>query len=142
MKKENIITVVSILFILLFTYAAVSKLLDFTNFKFQIGQSPFITPFSHFLPWVLPIGELLLVVLLALEKTQKTALYISLFVMCLFTSYIYFMMHYSYYTPCSCGGILASMGWRSHFVFNLVFVVLAISAILIQSRSQTLKTNN
>lgn len=36
--------------------------------------------------------------------------------------------------PCSCGGILEKMNWNQHLLFNICFCVLAVPAILLQSK--------
>ena len=43
--KNILLEFICFLFILLFVYAALSKLLVFDEFKIQIGQSPMLTPF-------------------------------------------------------------------------------------------------
>ena len=44
--KNGIIEIICLLYILLFVYAAVSKLLDFENFQVQLGQSPLLSAFA------------------------------------------------------------------------------------------------
>jgi hypothetical protein len=39
------------------------------------------------------------------------------------------------YLPCSCGGILETMNWKEHLVFNLVFVCLAALGFWMESRN-------
>lgn len=51
----------------------------------------------------------------------------------MFTAYIVIILHFSYFVPCSCGGILEKLGWTEHLIFNVVFVLLAIVAILLQA---------
>jgi hypothetical protein len=109
-------------------------LLDYDNFRSQLGKSPFITSFASTIAWALPAAELLLGVLLALPVSRLFGLYLSLFTMTLFTAYIYAMLHYSYYIPCSCGGVISDMSWNEHLVFNLFFVAISIAGILIESR--------
>lgn len=123
------------LLVALFLYTGLSKLLEFTTFQYQLGQSPFISNFASIISIALPIGEILLAIALAFKKTRLISLYLSLFLMTLFTAYIYAMLHFSYYVPCSCGGILASMNWNTHFWFNLAFVILTILAIYITTLS-------
>src|SRR5690606_29917948 len=50
--------------------------------------------------------------------------------MVMFTTYIYITLNYSSFIPCSCGGILESMGWTPHLIFNLCFIVLALIGIV------------
>jgi uncharacterized membrane protein YphA (DoxX/SURF4 family) len=131
MKRATIVEIISSLLILLFMYAAVSKLLDYQTFKVQLSKSPFITQFAGVTAWALPVGEILVAVALTFKSTRQKGLYASLFLMTMFTAYIWMMLRHSYYLPCSCGGILSEMGWNMHFWFNLGFVLLTILGIFI-----------
>jgi uncharacterized membrane protein YphA (DoxX/SURF4 family) len=131
--KASIVEIISSLLILLFVYAAVSKLLDYEVFKVQLSKSPFISKFSSIIAWSIPIFELVIAIALAFERFRLIGLYASLFIMTMFTAYIYAMLNYSYYIPCSCGGVLSKMSWNTHFWFNLFFVVASIGGISIQT---------
>lgn len=122
-----------LLYIILFVYAAVSKLLDFENFQAQLGQSPLLSPFADFVSYSVIIIELIIAVLLSIPKLRYFALWGAVALMSMFTSYIVIILHFSYFVPCSCGGILEKLGWTEHLIFNVVFVVLAIVAILLQA---------
>ncbi|PZR07651.1 MAG: hypothetical protein DI539_23405 [Flavobacterium psychrophilum] len=130
MKRTLVVEIISSLLILLFMYAAVSKLLDYETFKVQLSKSPFITQFAGVTAWSLPVGEILVGLALTFKKTRLVGLYASLFLMTMFTAYIWTMLHYSYYIPCSCGGILSKMDWNTHFWFNLGSVMLSIMGII------------
>jgi hypothetical protein len=54
-KQTIVVEIISALLVLLFMYAAVTKLLDYQTFKFQLAKSPFITQFSAIIAWTLPI---------------------------------------------------------------------------------------
>ena len=136
MKKSTVVEIISSLLVLLFMYAAVSKLLDYQTFKVQLSKSPFITQFASITAWALPIGEILVGLALTFKRTRLIGLYVSLFLMTMFTAYIYAMLHYSYYIPCSCGGILSEMTWTQHLWFNIGFVVLSITGILSVSKEE------
>ncbi|OAZ05245.1 methylamine utilization protein MauE [Flavobacterium succinicans] len=129
--KEGILGLVSVLFILLFTYAAISKLLDFENFQIQLAQSPIVSVWAIWFSFLIPLIELGIVVLFLVPKYKPIAFYSSLIVMSLFTAYIFIILRYSAYIPCSCGGILDKMSWETHLVFNLVFVLFAVLAIFL-----------
>jgi len=116
-------------YLMLFTYAAASKLLDYETFLVQLGQSPMLSAFAAGLSWIVPIAELLIAGLLSFQKTRRAGLLASLFLMAMFTAYIYIMLHYGSFVPCSCGGILEDMNWTEHFYFNLLFVAMAVVAI-------------
>lgn len=133
MKKNTIVEIIAAILIFLFVYAALSKILDFDKFKYQLGQSPFITRISGIVAWAVPLGELLVSILLIIKRTRLTGLYLSFFLMLLFTGYIFMMLRYSSYLPCSCGGVLSVMSWKQHFIFNLAFTCLSLVGVLIQN---------
>jgi len=127
--RNTFTNIVSYLFILLFVYAAISKLLDFENFQVQLRQSPLLSSFAGTISWLVPTVEILIALFLSLTKTLRIALYASYTLMVMFSAYIYIILNYSSFVPCSCGGILEKMDWTQHLIFNLVFVLLAVAAI-------------
>ncbi len=130
------IRTVSCFFILLFIYAAVSKALDFENFQVQIGQSPLLSAYAGFISYAVIIGELLIVLLLICPKTFLFGLYSATALMTSFTVYIYLILNYSDFVPCSCGGILEKMGWTEHLIFNIAAVALGIVAIYLNCKNK------
>lgn len=132
----HIITVISYLYIFLFVYAAVSKLMDFEKFQIQIGQSPLLSAFAGTVSVFVPSFELLIVILLSIPKYRFVALFSSFILMLLFTAYIIFILYFSTNTPCSCGGVLENMGWGEHLIFNLIFISLAFLAVMLYDRSE------
>lgn len=134
MKKNTIVEIISALLVFLFIYAALSKLLDFGRFKYQLSQSPFITRISTVVVWIIPIGEILISVALLVRRTRSIGLHAAFFLMLLFTGYIFIMLKYSPYLPCSCGGVLSGMSWRQHIVFNGVFTGLSLSGIALAGK--------
>lgn len=132
--KNFIVQTICQLYVLLFVYAAVSKLIDFQNFQVQVGQSPLLSAFAGWISWIVPVVELMIALALLIPKSRNSALFASLSLMSMFTVYIYIVLHYSSFVPCSCGGILEKMSWNAHLIFNIVFVLLAIWAILLQRK--------
>src|SRR5690606_29091 len=124
-------------FILLFCYAAVSKLLDYENFQVQLAQSPLLTAYAGTVAWVVIAVELLIVLLLAFPATLRAGLYASYGLMVAFTVYIYLILNYSDFVPCSCGGILEKMGWTEHLIFNVATVLLSAVALWASRRRGT-----
>lgn len=124
-SKRIIIEITCLLYILLLVYAAMNKGLDFENFKVELGQSPLLSAFAHWISWTVLIVEFAIAIFLLFPKTRTKALYAGFCLMTMFTAYIFIMLNYSSYLPCSCGGILEKMSWNEHLIFNIVFVVLA-----------------
>lgn len=90
-KRNIIIEIISFLLVLLFMYAAVSKLLDYQSFKVQLSKSPFITQFAGITSWALPIGEILVGLALTFKRTRLIGLYASLFLMTMFTAEVFYL---------------------------------------------------
>lgn len=130
-QTNKITACISYLYILLFVYAAVSKFLDFENFQAQLGQSPLLSPFANFASVAVIVLELLIAVLLSIPRFRYFALWAAVALMSMFTAYIVIILHFSYFVPCSCGGILEKLGWTQHLIFNIAFLFLAIVAILL-----------
>ena len=129
--REATFNTICTLYVLLLMYAAVSKLLDFENFRVQLGQSPLLSAFAGLLSWLVPVIEIILALMLIYRPWSAVGMYGALTMMVMFTAYIYFILNYSSYVPCSCGGILEKMGWEQHLIFNATFVVLATVAIIV-----------
>ncbi len=136
-KKELFFELITYLLILLFSYAALSKLMDYDTFRVQLSQSPITTAYARLVSVTLPAGELFIAVALVIPVTRVAGLYASLFLMSLFTSYIYVILNYSFYIPCSCGGILGRMSWKTHFWFNITLVVITVIGILLEGTSRS-----
>jgi len=133
--KARTIVIISYLYIFLFTYAAVSKLIDYRDFSIKLGQSPLLSAFAGYVAVGIPVTELIIVVMLFLPKWRTLGLYAAYGLMIAFTMYIFLILNYSDYVPCSCGGILEKMGWQEHLIFNIVFTALALTAILLSQNS-------
>lgn len=129
--KPVIIDVISFLYILLFVYAAVSKLLDFEGFEIQLSKSPITSAFASELAVIIPLIEIFISALLAFRVSRFIGLLLSLFLMISFTVYIVVILNWSFFIPCSCGGILEKMGWTEHLIFNIFFILLALLGLLL-----------
>lgn len=128
--KAFIKSIVPLLFILLFTYAAASKLLDFGRFRSQLYLQPFPHSLSDLLAYLIPATELLLALLLCFNRSRFAGLVLSTILMGLFAGYIsYLLLSYQGKLPCSCGGILEHMSWTAHLAFNWAFVLIGITGI-------------
>jgi len=116
---------ISCFFIVLFIYASVSKMLDFENFQVQLAQSPLLSAYAGFISYGVIGLEIGIAMLLLFSKGRQIGLYASFGLMVAFTVYIYLILNYSDFVPCSCGGILEKMGWSEHLIFNIGCILLA-----------------
>jgi hypothetical protein len=120
-----------LLLIILFIYAAVSKLLVLQDFKQQLYNQSFPHWMAGILLYTLIPVELLAVGLLSFPKTQQAGLVISSLLLAAFSGYIaLILLHFWQRVPCSCGGILRQMGWGTHLLFNCFFLGIALAALM------------
>lgn len=128
MKKVDrtlITDILSALFILLFVYTAITKLVERESFNTVLRQSPLIGTASNTLSFLLPTIELVTALLLFIPSVRLWGFASSFFLMVIFTFYITYMILFTPHLPCSCGGVLAYMTWKEHLIFNIFFTALA-----------------
>lgn len=117
--------------------------MDFENFQVQIGQSPLLSAYAGFVSYMVIILELVIVLLLIFPRSNLLGLYASTALMSAFTVYIFLILTYSDFVPCSCGGILEKMGWTEHLIFNIACVIHGLLSVGIkekENRTSGLKT--
>jgi putative oxidoreductase len=115
---------------LLWSYAAIVKLLDPALSLSQMRNQIFPNWLSDVLAFALPFAELLAVALLLVKCTYKIGLYLSTLLLTAFTLYIILVKLLVFdRIPCSCGGVISGMSWLQHLFFNLFFLALSIAAI-------------
>jgi len=121
---------VSFALVLLWVYAAVSKLIDWDHFKWEMRNQVLPVPLKEMLIYALPASELITAGLLISDRTFTAGIYTSFILIVAFTAYIGLVLGHAFrHIPCSCGGILQHLGWTEHLFFNLFFVALTISII-------------
>nr|WP_315155686.1 MauE/DoxX family redox-associated membrane protein [uncultured Flavobacterium sp.] len=130
-NKRIVLETICLLYVLLFVYAATSKILDIQNFQVQLGQSPLLSAFADWISVVVPALEFLICILIIIPRSRLIGLFMAYGLMTLFIFYIFIILNYSSFIPCSCGGVLEKLNWNQHLVFNIFFVFLAVIAILI-----------
>lgn len=137
--KRIISETICLLFVLLFIYAATSKLLDFEHFKIELGQSPLLSAFSDWLSILVPAAEYIICLMLLIPRFKLAGLYSAYVLMVMFTVYIFIILNYTSFVPCSCGGVLEKLGWKEHLIFNLFFVGLSLTAIFFRQSQERKK---
>lgn len=131
-KLQNVfLEMVCFLYISLFTYAVISKLIDFENFQTQLGQSPLLSAYAASTSFLVIFAELGLVLALYLKVSRIKALYLSVGLMTVFTTYIILILNFKSFIPCSCGGILEKLGWTEHLIFNVFYISIGSFGLLL-----------
>ncbi|MBT1711937.1 hypothetical protein KK062_27085 [Fulvivirgaceae bacterium PWU5] len=131
MKKETIVDIIGYLFIIVFVYTGVAKLTDIPNFERQLQDSPVLRDISWPVAIVVPLLEIGIAVLIAIPKAKLRGLFMATSLMIIFTLYIIIITQFASHIPCACSGVLQSMTWTQHFIFNIVFLILGIIAMTI-----------
>ena len=132
MKRIPIQQLISAALTILFCYAAITKLIDLAEFRRALANQELPSWSKAPLVWLIPGSELLLSLLLVVPATRIVGLYGSAILMALFTGYVGLVfIGYFDRVPCSCGGVLRAMGFGTHLVFNLFFLILSMVGIYI-----------
>ena len=121
------IEIVSALLTILLFYAGFTKLQDRHGFMVQLAFSPWqvLANNATLVSWVVPIGELVVVLFLVVPDWRWIGLYLSLATMLVFTAYLAILIFSGVKLPCSCGGVISHMSWHWHLVMNVAFMALA-----------------
>jgi methylamine utilization protein MauE len=132
----NIVWFIAHLFIALFFYTALAKLINPPVFYGTLNDVPMVKPFASFLTYAIPAIELFISLLLLFNRTRKIGLIAGGSLMLLFTVYIGLMLflYGKEKLPCSCGGFVSQLSWTAHIYFNLAFVGLSIWALSLLKR--------
>lgn len=139
MKKETFIQIICYIFILLFMYTAISKLLAFDITLFDMRRNPLLGDMPLFWTIVVPVAEIIISVLLFFAVTRHIGLWLTLVLMLCFTSYVGILLASDYDLPCTCGGIFRELSWRQHLWVNFGLTLLAITAVVLNRQIQDKK---
>lgn len=123
---------ITMLLFILFTYAAGSKLADYKLFIFQMNAQPFDDKYTPLLVAGLLAVEFAIAACLIFGRTQRVGLWASLILMLIFTVYIILIkLQYFDSIPCSCGGVIEHLSWTQHLFFNLFFIGISITGLVL-----------
>ena len=138
--KSKVLISICMALVILFSYTAVSKLIDIPLFNYEMHNQPLPHWMRTGLVFFLPAIELLIVVSLLIDKTRVVGLFASLVIMLSFTAYTALILTGAFHrVPCSCGGVIKNLTWKQHLFFNLFFVGLIIWGMFLQAHVKNKK---
>ncbi|MBC7947802.1 MAG: hypothetical protein H7Y42_07980 [Chitinophagaceae bacterium] len=140
LRYRLMVKMISLLFITLFVYTAVSKSLDMERFIYLLSKSDIIGRWSDLVAWSIVILEWITAFLLCYSSLRLWGLYCSFGMMILFTSYIAIMLATDSQLPCGCAAMIESLGWRSHLYLNLLLMGVALTGVLIERKRTLLRS--
>lgn len=141
MKKEFLLQIIAGVLILIFVYAALSKIMVYPEFVIQLQMDPYLKPIAGFLAWGIPATEIVVTTCLFVPGIRIYGFIASLVLMIVFTLYIAGMLAFDSHLPCSCGGVLQHLTWIQHLIFNIFFCMLSLSGILLHKKYIGLEGN-
>jgi putative oxidoreductase len=133
---ETVPFVAAVLLILLFGYAATSKIAEYKRFvsQMELVPMPIIKYWARTIGWLVPSIEFFIVMLLVREGWRRLGLYASFTLLLIFQIYIASMFLSGLKLPCTCGGLISELRWKEHLVFNAFFMLIAILPIIYRRR--------
>lgn len=123
--KQTIINVTTSFLMLLFCYAAVSKILDFENFQIQLKTLLPLLMNTRFVALLFILSLFLIVLLLCITKWRRLGLVLSFGMMVSISIYIIYLINFHPNLPCTCLGFLEGKDWRVNLYFNLFCSLIA-----------------
>ncbi|MNL57445.1 hypothetical protein D3C87_1810090 [compost metagenome] len=115
-------------------YTAASKLFTISSFASTLAKSPLIGNMNYVVAWGIPIIEVIISIVLIFPSFRRVGLYAALTLMVAFTLYLIYMILSDSKLPCHCGGVISTMSWQQHIWFNMAFIVLAITGLVIDKK--------
>lgn len=116
-------------YIFLFMYTGYDKLMHIERFIHGVGKIPYAGIFAEYIGWGIPLIEIILALLLIFLGSRGIALKLSVGLMGIFIIYLSLMLLFAENRMCYCGGVIQSMGWTEHLIFNLIWLLLGLWAI-------------
>jgi hypothetical protein len=104
----------------------VSKLAALSLFESALQQHPLPRLLRMMVVYLLPPLELMVALLLAVPSTRKPGSLLVIILLGIMTIYLGYMLVRGGHLPCACGGVIAKMGWKTHFFFNLLCIGAAV----------------
>ncbi|MCY4778914.1 hypothetical protein ORI89_04580 [Sphingobacterium sp. UT-1RO-CII-1] len=116
---------------LLYMYTGYDKLKNIKSFIKGNESIPFIGQYAPLIGWGVPIAEIVLAILLVFPflKLRLPALWASVILMGIFTLYMALMIKFVPDRLCHCGGVIESMSWTLHLIFNIAWLGAGVYAI-------------
>jgi hypothetical protein len=141
MIRKHLAELITTLLVILFTYTALSKILDVDTFRKQMLNQPLPETLRQNLVWLVPVSEMTTSIFLIFKPVRLYGFALAFLVMLAFTLYVSLILANTFaYIPCSCGGILSALSWEAHLIFNIVFTLLALAGIIIERKRRQMMT--
>ena len=118
---------------LIFSYSGFFKVQNFTEFKTGLLKTGiFSQAWLHTSALTIVGAEVLICILLL--KWPKTGVWGCFMASIGFTAYISYLYQNNVYSECGCGGILNTLSYPNHMVFNISMIVASALYLLVNKK--------
>lgn len=116
----------------MYMYTGWAKFMNLTSFIRGNSKIPYLGQYAKLIGYGLPTLEIVLAILLIVPVywIKRFALWTATLLMGAFTIYLCLMVQFVEKKLCHCGGVIESMGWKTHIVFNLIWLIAGIFALV------------
>ncbi|WP_156167747.1 DoxX family protein [Sphingobacterium sp. Ag1] len=116
----------------LYMYTGWAKFMNLSTFIRGNSKIPYLGTYAKVIGYGIPALEIVLAILLIVPmyRIRRFALWTSTLLMTVFTIYLSLMVGFADKKLCHCGGVIESMGWKTHIVFNLFWLIAGIFALV------------
>lgn len=130
MKKQTYILIaITVILLTLWVPTSLNKILNFESFKHNVYNQPFNKNIAKVIVYSIPLLEILTAVFIVIPKYRPRGFILSTILMSIFTIYIAAaLLNVWDKLPCGCGLIITGMTWQEHLWFNLIFLILSVTA--------------
>lgn len=123
----KILTVaISIFFAILFSYATMTKAMDFKNFRGQLTQAPGMQGLGEIVSYLIIALMTITVLMLCYRRFRFWGLLLAFGILTVFTAYNGFILMAGKNLPCTCIGIFEKMTWKDNLVLNTGLMITAL----------------
>lgn len=111
----------------LFAYTGIVKVYDWQATQLAIFNQAVPYWSKNLLLFGIPIVELGIAGMLLIPVWRRVGFLASFILMSAFTGYVAWVwLGFAGRIPCSCGGVISSLSWGQHLIFNLVFLTISL----------------
>jgi len=116
----------------LYMYTGWAKFMNMATFIRGNSKIPHLGQYAKLIGYGIPSLEIVLAILLVIPvyRIKRFALWTSTSLMALFIIYLSLMVKFAEKKLCHCGGAIESMGWKTHIVFNIIWLIAGIFALV------------
>lgn len=116
----------------LYMYTGWAKFMNLSTFIRGNSKIPHLGQYAKLIGYGIPSLEIVLAILLVIPvyRIKRFALWTSTLLMAIFIIYLSLMVKFAENKLCDCGGVIESMGWEAHIVFNSIWLIAGIFALV------------